>query len=310
MSLLEMTTEIARNLVILSDDESTIISSKVTETGIHAIINRIYRDRIAQSLIDKYPGDFTQQTYQRGLYRASFTVSTQVGAVITSGSAVFSNRDQEFYIQNPTTSEIILVKTFTNATTIELNSEPSTSWVGNTCYILDNEFLFDGDASDAREITEVLVKYRSTERYYTRAERRNLSSLSPLSAQEFNSSYPIWYITTIQTSEGNSRGFGILPFPTTYDGLLEIRYTERPDKLINDSDELQLRVAGLEEVIILGGTAWGYRMLGDRGSAQEYQADYNAAFKDLINSYKPKSRSGPSRIRFSGYLQNMIDRTI
>lgn len=298
----------ARNLGLLMDDEETITQSVVTTTGIDAMINQYYRDRIAQTLIDKYPNDFVQKTYPRNTYRASFIVDGVSGTTLTATSPVFGNLDEGFNIQNPADGESIKIATYVSSTEVELESEPENEWAGDTCYTLNNVFIFDGDAEDLKEIMGVELMYSSTDTVPVVATRRNFKDVLPLNDQDVSKYSPYWYLTTQQEGGVNKRAIGMLPYPEAYDGKIALLYTQKPPVLANDSDNIQLLIAGVEETIILGVTAWGFRMLQDMNMSQIYQADYQASFQDLVKSYRPKSRSGPSIVRYSSLNQSILNR--
>lgn len=314
MTYLQMQQEVARNLKILSSDDSTIISgSTVTTTGIKNKINSIYQDKFGEWLIRKYPQDFEAVTYPLNTYRQSFTVSgSSSGTSLVSTTPVFANGDELFKIafvngSYPTAATaVVQINTYTSATGVTMASSVA-SYVGYTGYILGNEYTLNGAASDAKEIVDIKVKYSypTTTSFWQSAELRRKTDLPPTDSNLFNQSAPIYYLMTGVESSLPVRGFGILPYPTDYRGQVQVVYTQRITALSANSDVPRLEVIGISEALVNGVTAWGWRILGDENKAAQYEALYQRDMIDITRNYRPRNRSHASRIRMSDYFTRL-----
>lgn len=309
MTLGEMRIEVARNLGLLSSDETTIIEdSRVTAQGITNKINQIYIDNIAQVLMNKYTHDFENESGQLPTYSESYSILSVTGTTLVSATDAFSQYDVGCQIQNPTDSNFVTIASYTSSTTVMLKEAPATNWVGNTVYTLNNYFPFDGDLVDVKEVVEIKVKYSPTASSYEFPEIITDENRKGLDNSDWSTSAPKWYYTNIQSDDGSSkRALAILPRPTNYNGILEIRYTARPPKMGLASDIPKLEVIGISETLILGATSWGLRLLGEKEESREYKNDYLEALSISLNSYRPKSKSGPFKVGLSSFY-NRIQR--
>lgn len=299
MTFKEIKQMVARNLGLLSS-QGEIIGNKVDESGIGAKVNQIYQEQIGQRLTTKYPEDFTQTTYPQNTNRTSFTVASVNGTTLTANEEVFTNSDEGFQIQNPTDEEYGTIATWTSATQIELSAEPTNDWTGDTMYILNNLFTFEGDATDLKEILRCDLKYDSSDDW-KRAELLNPANLESLDEDQFSTAQPYFYMSNISQGDRKRRGVAILPYPDNYDGKIRLTYTAKPKALEGDTDEPDLDVAGISEVLINGATAWGFRVLNNPKRAAQYEEvdpDYRVVqprgFANMLKSYRPR-RSGFKR---------------
>ncbi len=315
MTKANIRTQVARNLRLLSSDEATIISdSNVTTDGLDIAIDQIYRDEVAQILMDKYPSDFERTTFPLNTYTSTLVVTTVVGTTLTAPEGTFSNFDEGFTIQNPTHNEFIKIATYTSDTEVELATEPVNTWDGDTVYVLGNEFFFEGDAVDLRENTLVGIKYKSTDNDYIYATLRRKHEIVPLNSEYFSTSSPVMYLTSITKEDLSTgittflRGVGILPYPEYYNGKVQITYIQRPPEL-EDTEEPIPYVSGISEAIIRGVTAWGARVLQDYALADRFDALYKEQLSTIINSYKPRSRGKPSMLRLAPHYRRISNNT-
>lgn len=317
MTFLNIQREVARNLGLLSQDDTTIYTQgKVTLAGIKKKINSIYQDDIAQPLIRKFPEDFEETTYPLQTYRESFTISaSSSGTTLIATNPVFNNSDEGFSIQivsgstfsgptAPAATATINILQYISNTQVVIDTTYSTAWNGLTGFIMGNEFIFNGDISDTKEIINLFIKYQPTSSYVP-AELRRKSDLPPYKQfKVFSQGRPWFYETTINQN-GDQRGFGILPYPIDYRGLIQMNITTRPPALVNDGDTPQLEVIGVTETLINGTTAWGLRILDLPAKAQEYEEVdkdgivYPRGLKKVIKNYRPVNRSNPKRLRQS-----------
>ncbi len=303
--------QIARNLRLLSSDESTIIdNSNITEEGLNTQIDLIYREGIVQVLMDKFPDDFERKTEPKQTFTSSFVVQSIASDVITALPGTFSNFDEGFEAQNVDKSETIKIIDVLSDTEAQLESTPESDWTGDTVYVLGNEFFFEGEAEDLREIKLLGIKYNANDNEFLYGNLRRKHDVLPLDQKNFNRYNPVMYLTAISKeniSTGatkNLRGVGILPFPNAYNGEYQITYMQQPPSLTDTTSPVPL-VAGISEGIIRGVTAWGARILQDYNMSVYYDNLYKEQKAQIINSYKPRSRGNPSRLRLAPHYQRI-----
>lgn len=305
----EIKIEIAKNINQLSSDETTIVDGKITETSINRKINNLYRDELFMMLSDRYPNDFERVTVPRQMYTATGTVdASSTSTTLVTTSDVFTNDMEGFYVENATDSEKIKIASYTSSTTVTLESSIGDTWDGDTIYVLGNVYTFGGDASDLKEVRNVGVKYDSSNDYFRKCERREYNDAFYYGNEEFSEYSPIFYLTTVKTDSTTiSNAIGIFPRPGNYTDLLQIRYIEKPPELTG-SDSPRLAVAGVGEVLVNGVTAWAKHVKGESDWG-EWFSMYQDGQQRILNTYKPKARSGPSKIRKSPYLVGMRRRS-
>jgi hypothetical protein len=308
MTYLNLKKRIAENLGMLSSDDSTIISGTVSSTGIANKINDVYREILFPLLSDKYPADFEQVTYPLSTYTATGTVSaTSTGTTLVATTSIFTNSMEGFQVYNSTDDEYATISTYSSETQVTIDTTIGDTWDGDTIYILGNEYSFGGDATDLKEIITVAIKYKSTDTEWTIADRIEKKD-GYYYPDSFGEADPQFYLTTIDINGVPTQGVGLLPYPTDYDGKLQIMYVEKPPILSADNDEPSLSIPGLSEVIINGVTAWGKRLQGKFDEAREFEeinrrtgAVYPKGTAGIISSYKPKQRSGCSRLQLADH---------
>ncbi len=320
--------EAARNLSLLSSDESTVISSgRVTLTGIKNQANLIYQDKICNYLTARFPYDFEQSTYPMQTYRTNFVVSaSSTGTTLISTTPIFNNSDEGFTIQfvtgstftGPTATASFAsckILQYVNSTTVVIDQTVSATWNATTGFILGNEFQFNGDAVNCKEI--IALYYQSTPNtIYLPVTQRMKADLAPRWTTVFSQGNPAWYQTTNLVNGASVRAVGLLPFPTDYRGSIRMDYVRRPAALINDSDIPQLEIAGISDVLINGITAWGLRLLGmpkEASAYEEGEADGTRGplgLKAMLKNYIPVNRNKSSKIRMSGTYSAMQGRSV
>lgn len=306
----ELRTAIARNLRILSSDETTVIEgSGITVAGINEEINKVYRNTLAQLLINKYPQDFEQWSYPIRTYRESFTVSASTtGSTLISTSEVFFNGDEGFKIQNPSTGETLIVETYNSTTSVTTTEDVPATWIGDTVYILGNILRLNGELADFREILSVKIKFASSENRYSVAELVRSNDYEPMKSDEFNKNAPKYILSTLKTATGNERCLRFLPDFNDYTGTVLIKYTQLPPKLVSDSDIPILEIIGIEDAIIAGVTSWGFRILKDWDSSTAYQKILGDQINIMLSTYKPRNKDTTRRQRTQAFYRQMRDR--
>lgn len=316
MTFLQMQQEVARNLNLLSSDDTTIITgSNVTQVGIQNKLNSLYQDKFGQWLIRKYPQDDEQVTYPLYMYRQSFIVSaSSTGTTLISTTPIFANGDEGFQIAfvdgvfGTAPLGTLQIQTFVSTTQVTLFNDIPSDYIGTTGYILGNEFTLNGDASVIKEIISVETKYQypvSSWVEWQFAELRRKTDLPNIDSNAFSSAAPIYYLTSDLESGQTLRAFGILPFPTDYRGQVRITITKRFDAMVNPTDVPRLENIGVSEPLINGTTAWGWRVLGDIEKSNIYESVYQRDMVDITRNYRPVNRAHSSKIRMSNYYERL-----
>jgi hypothetical protein len=309
MTLNTMKLRVAGDLTILADDGTTVKEGVVTEEGIEQRINEIYREELFPLFSSRFPEDFTQDSYPSSTYTVSAIVdaaTTATNMAITTGD--FNNSMVGFKIQDAVSLDTVKVTGYVSDTELIVDGD-TTTWVGNTVYVLGNEYSFGGDAVDLKEIIQLRVKYKSTDTNFVVVEPRNKRDVIRYGNESFSEFSPIWYKTTIKVAGVPTPGFGILPFPTSYTGKYELSYTQRPPAL-SGTAEPSIDTAGISQCIINGCVAWGHTLMGRIDLADRYLGLYEKGKRDIIASYRPRNRAGASKVRWSSRINAMIRRHV
>jgi len=264
---------IARNLGLLSSDNETIIEGNINKAGLDDEINRVYREIICQQLMTKSPDQFTVES-RINTFRDSFTVASvdTINKQITSSTSVFGNADVGFYLQNPTENNSLLTNLYINSTTLQTTTTPSSTWVGDTAYILSNIIILDGDMEDFKEIVKFEIKYNANDQVWTVADKLGISNFQDnINLGQNFQSKPIFCLTTIKVNDVMKSCIKFFPSPLSYNGQVKITYTQLPSLLLEEDQKPVLDNIGISEAIINGVTAWGWKILGDFNKAQAYE---------------------------------------
>jgi hypothetical protein len=301
MQLLDLKLNIAENLNQLSADGATIAGGRVTEAGITRKINQIYRDDLFPMLSDRFPQDFEQETYPQATYSATGTgSSSSTGTTLVATTGIFDNTMEGFTVENATDSTTAEIVTYTNTTTVTLDTTIGDTWDGDTIYVRGNEYVLGGETTDIKEIRQVLIKYTSTDDW-TECKRMNKEDAVVVDENQFSTSEPVFYLTTIDVSGVLQQGIGFMPYPTSYAGKFKVVYIEKPAALSSATDTTMLQNIGIDQVIVDGVTAWGYSITEKWKAADRYRTFFQEGKRNLLTNYKPKQRSGPKHIGVNPY---------
>ncbi len=286
------------------DDSQTISDGRVTSTSIKNKVNDIYREVLFPLFSNKYPKDFEQTMYPQATYTATGVVSgSTTGTTLVVSTAIFDNSMEGFYIENPTRSSSIKVTTYTNTTTLTMDSSVTAAgWVaGDTIYVRGNIFALNQQVDDLKEIAYVGIKFTSSDTYFKPADRVDREDVYERGNEVISTIEPKWFLTSVNVSGQSKAAIGFLPFPTSYLGKWEMRYTQVPAAL-NDADTPILGTAGIAEPLINGVTAWAFRVLGQPEMSAQYEemdprtrVVYPKGTRSILLNYRPKTRAGNSK---------------
>lgn len=304
MTLETMRLRVAEELTILSDDETTIKEGVVTSNGIDNRLNDIYREELFPLFSDKYPEDFTQNTFPANTYTVSAVVDAATsGTTLVITTDVMDNSMVGFKLQNGSTLDTVEVTGFTNDSTVTVDAEVD-DWIGDTIYVLGNEYSFGGSTVDLKEVIQFNVKYKSSDANYLVAQPRNYRDVVSHGGERFSTMSPMWYRTTIKVEGIPVPGFGILPYPTDYTGTYQFSYTQRPEPLEEDQEPL-INTAGISECMIYGCLVWGHRLMGRTQESAICKGLYEEAKRNIVAHYKPRNRAGAPKVRQSEIMTGM-----
>lgn len=308
----EIKNEVARNINQLASDETTINGGIITETWMNDNLNYLYRKDIAQLLIDKFPADFHATATETNMYTATGTVdATSTNTTLVATTSIFTSDMVGYTVQNTTDDETAIITAYTSATTVTLDTEIGDDWDGDTIYVLGAEFGLGGTGEDYKEIEKVWVKYQSTDEKYVSAEIRRKNDLVRSGDEIFFTDTPKCYLTTVETSDGTLvRAIGFRPFPVDYSGTFYIEGTKLPPALDEDTDVPSLDVVGIGEALVCGLTYRAFRTLKMTEDMMLWKQEYLEAKANIIRTYKPLTRSGPTKMRAGNLINAMRSGTV
>ena len=203
-------------------------------------------------------------------------------------------------------------------TSVIIDQTVQSAWTGSTAFILGNEFEFNGDATNCKEIISLFYQYQPNS-IPIQATLRQKTDMAYIKVLGFSQGGPVWYRTTHLVNGQSVRAVGIAPIPTDYRGTIIMNYTRRPSQLINDSDAPQLEVSGISSVLINGATAWGLRILGRTEEAKDYEEGTMLSnvrtrnplgLKEMLKNFVPINRGRAAKLRLSGRYISMQRRSI
>jgi hypothetical protein len=290
MNLLDITKAIARNLDMVADDNSTIISKgRLTEAGIKDEINRVYLEEVIPTLLNAKADDFTVET-RVNTYRAVFVVSSidTVNYLINSTTGIFGNADEGAKLQNPTTGEFYTIDTVITSQQVKVKELPANSLVGANVYLLTNVVQIN-DIENLKEVTKFEIKYNSTDQTFQTCKKEALTNFKDRVKEVYTYPYSDYYYTqgSLRIDNVEYRSLFYYPYPTSYLGEIKFSYTKLPPKLLNDTDMPAIDVIGLGNAIIYGVSMWGSRILGNTDDYLSYKGDYEATMSKILTEYKP-----------------------
>ena len=292
------------------DSSGDILASKdITETDIGNWINDRYLDELFPLLSVQYPEDFHQEG-KMNFYKTTGTVSaSSTSTTLVATGNIFNNGMVGDRVYNSTDEDTATITAYTSATTVTLDSEIDDDWDGDTIYIIGHEFGLGGNATDARSLTRVAVKYDSDDGYYRTCEQRDKNFLFQNGDEVYSQSAPVWYVTSVDIGGVTTSAIGILPEPmqSVSNGIL-IEYTEQPSALSVDADVPRLPL-GSHSLLALGATANALRKLMRLDEADRYEQLFQVGRGEMVTSYALTRGSGPVKAVPPRRLRRMVDRT-
>ena len=277
--------EVAEN-VGYDDGAGAILTGKdLTETLIGKYANRRYYELI-ELLASKYPEDY-EMAATANFYKVTGTASSSsTGTTLVASTSIFDNDMIADTVYNSTDGTSAKITSYTNATTVTLNTTIDDDWDGDTIYVLGHEFTLGGDATDSRYIIRVEVAYDSATAYaYKTCERRGYTDLYKDGNETYTTSNHKWYKTSKSVSGVKTPAIGILPEATEPVGNgIRMTYIQMPDLLSNASDVPELPM-GATHVLINGATIDAKKKVGDESWMGEYRQYYEVDIPFMVATY-------------------------
>lgn len=310
MTFANIKKRIASNIGYVDSSGDILTGKDITETDIGNWVNDRYIDDLFSVISSQYPEDFTQ-VGKLNFYKTSGTVSaSSTETTLVATSNIFNNGMVGDSVYNSTDGAIAEITAYTSATTVTIDTTIDDDWDGDTIYILGHEFGLGGDATDARSLLKVAVKYGDDDSYYRTCTYKPKNKVYLTGNEIYSESEPIWYPTTVDISGVLTSAIGILPEASeNVASGIEIEYIEQPAALSADADVPRLPL-GSHSILVTGGTASALRKLMRLDEADRFEQMYQNERVNTIASYQLTRGTGTPRVRPSRRLRSMIDRTI
>lgn len=297
---------VAFNIGYVDSSGDFLTGKDVTETDIGNAVNNRYLDDLFPFLSSQYPEDF-RQVGKFDFYKTTGTVSaSSTSTTLVASTAIFNTGMVGDRVYNSTDETSATITAYSSTTTVTVDTEIDDDWDGDTIYVLGHEFGLGGNATDARSLTSVAVKYSTDDSYYTECRRVNEDQVKGGDVNYSNS--PIWYPTTVDISGTPTSAIGILPEPSTnVANGVEIKYIETPASMSSDADVPRLPL-GSHSTLIYGATADVLRKLMRLDEADRFEQLYMARKGEMVASYALTRGGSVPRIRPPRRLNRIVNR--
>lgn len=299
---------VASNIGYVDSSGDILTSKDISETDIGNWVNNRYIDDLFSLLSSQYSEDYLQLG-RLNFYKTTGTVSaSSTATTLVATGSIFNNGMVGDRVYNYTDDEYATISAYTSATTVTVDITIGDDWDGDTIYILGHEFGLGGNATDARSLTRVAVKYDSNDTFYTTCRQVNKNKALQTGDEIYYESDPVWYPTTVDIGGIPTTAIGVLPEPygNVANGI-EIEYIEQPDALADDSDTPRLPL-GSHSILVYGATADAMRKLMRLDEADRFEQLFQAGKMEMVTTYLLTRGSGVPKVTPSRRLRRMVDR--
>lgn len=310
MTFTNIKKRIASNLGYVDSSGDLLASKDITATDLGNWINDRYIDDLFSTLSSQYPEDFTQ-VGKLNFYKTTGTVdAASTSTTLVATGNIFNNGMVGDRVYNSTDEELAKITAYTSATTVTIDTTIGDTWDGDTIYVLGHEFGLGGNATDARSMLRVTVKYDNDTSTYTNCRYLPKGKALASGDETYYESDPIWYPTTVDISGTPTSAIGILPEArkNISEGI-EVEYIEQPSALSSDSDVPRLPL-GAHSTLVYGATADAMRKLMRLDEADRFEQLYQAGKQEMVTSYLLTRGSGVPKVTPSRRLRRLVDRDI
>jgi hypothetical protein len=280
MTFIQQKKRAAKELNLLDSSSAILTGRDITEDDLGDAINEAYLD-VVNTIAIQYPFLYQVTSYTANYSRTS-TVSTNITTALVITDAEFVSGDVGSSIYNYTTSEYSKITSYTNTTTVTLETEMG--WTaGDVVYILEKEFTFGGDATDY--ISNIALKARySTTGEYSQADMK----LFKYNTSDYASErLPFYTLKQMVTDTSTIQGFQLFPLFTTPDTkAIYIEYLQLPSLLSADGDTSTLPL-GLDDFLYWKAVEYGAVQRNDSNKIAYAQQEYEKGKTRLLNNFRP-----------------------
>ncbi len=304
-----MKKRVGKNLLIYTDTDGWKTDRDVTETDIGQFINDTWRHDLFPLLATAYPDDFRHIGLSDSWVSNGTADAGLTGSTLVATTAIFTNSMTGLYIYNETDAATVQITGYNSSTSVETDSDDLSSWSSDSIYVLGNEFVFGGDATDILTVEHVGVKYTTADSYYKTASLRDKFDFY-IEGNEIGSQLiPYSYLTNVIVSGVNKPAIGLIPPMTAkLTNALQVSYIAIPTELSGNSDTIRVPIAAL--ALTFGATARGYEMMQDFDRGRYWEGKYQGETNKILQRYTPTSSSGPVRTRLPRRYTLMARRII
>jgi len=309
MTFSDIKKRIASNIGYVNATGGILTGKDITETDIGNWVNDRYLDDLVSNMANQYPEDY-EQVAKANFYKATGTAdASSTSTTLVSSVAMFNNSMVGDTVYNSTDSASRIIDAYTNPTTITVDSAVDDDWDSDAIYVLGHEFVLWGDATDTIVVRRVGVKYDSTSKYFITCRQKDQNKLFETGNETYSEVSPVWYPTTVDVNDNPTDAIGILPEPeSNIDNGIEFTYVELPPSLSVGANVPRLPL-GSHSILVLGGTSDAYRKLRHFDKADELEAKYQLAKREMVANYSLTRAAGPVTIYPPRRVKRMLDRT-
>jgi len=278
--------------------DAWIDDSDVTEGEIKQFVNLLYRDDLFPEFVNDYPDYFKKSSLLDSWIATGTGDAASTASTLVLTTSVFTNQmaDQGLFIYNETDGVSTYVTGFTSATTVTVNATDMDTWVGDSVYIIGQEFTLGGDGIDSWTVERVRIKYSEGAQYRDVAHEEDYKDLSRYGFETGHEGEPKYYETAVNVADVLTTGIGVWPkLDTKITGAIRIDRAAKPADL-GDTDRPRLPVS---LPLVDGATAWAFEKKGDYGIADKWWRRYEMHKANAIRNWRPDRTSKARKIRIS-----------
>ncbi|MFQ5493568.1 MAG: hypothetical protein ACE5DX_05420 [Candidatus Dojkabacteria bacterium] len=310
MNLKDLRETVAENLNYLTQ-EGDVVDADVDADTIDRFINNRYLEEVYPVFGKRHP-EFYSQSAVCPTYDETGTADTSsTGTTLVATTPIFTNAMVGAKVLNSTDDVVAKIESYTNTTTVELDTTIDDDWDSDTIYVFTGVYTLLGDLTDASSILWVGIKYQND----SSSGEPTTDHIRVMPAKDediyrwrrgtrvedtFAESDPRYIFEARLAAGLPTSTLKILPIPETLlldnnssardDGVF-VRYKQKPSKLVNDTDVPRLP-EGHHLLLAHGATADCFIKMGqtDRvglfdnsiNEPWEGTGKYNRSFKALM----------------------------
>lgn len=305
-------TRAARQLNLIANDGTIQTGKDITETMIGDWINDYYLDDVYPGLQARYPHVFLQTAFANN-WTISGTISTSsTSTTLVLDDALFTASMEGQTVENTTDGTTAKISSYTNTTTVTLDTTIDDTWDSDTARILDREHVLGTDTTDAYGIEWVGVKYNSTDTYYTKATRASFNELFQTGAETYSQQNPFYILTTVQVLQDDGDydpkdAIRFFPaFTSSVEDAIQIRYLATPAEMSDDTDVPRLPQS---RFLYWAAVMEGAIRRDDPNLYQIAKREFEEGKERLHKYFRATSFDETVKLKTSRYLFGFHDRT-